>query len=86
MTDSNCVLAKVPLQLIENILREFQLCHSQETIASHQKYSKTIPYCILANFQLHLIELNPNSITNCVLAKTPWHLIASILRQFYIVS
>ena len=58
MTDSNCVLAKVPLQLIENILREFQLCLSQETIASHQKYSKTNPYCVLAKIPLQLIEIN----------------------------
>ena len=58
------------------------MCPSQENIASHQNYSKTIPKCVLAKVQLHLIEINPNRIPNCVLAKTLLHLIEIILGQF----
>ena len=32
------------------------MCLSQETIASQQNYSETIPYCVLAEIPLHLIK------------------------------
>ena len=36
-----------------------KLCLSQIPIASHRKYSMTIPNCVLAQFQSHLIENIP---------------------------
>ena len=30
---------------------------SQNSIALHRNYSKTIPYCVLAETQLHLIDI-----------------------------
>ena len=34
-----------------------KLCFSQNSIASRRSYSKTIPYCVLAEIQLHLVEI-----------------------------
>ena len=51
-----CVLAENQLHLIGNILRYFQICHGQKSIASRRSYSKTIPNFVLAEIQLHLIE------------------------------
>ena len=49
---SNCILSRI---IQDNSI----LCLSQIPIASPQKVSETIPKCVLAKFQLHLIEDNP---------------------------
>ena len=51
-----------------------------------RKNSKTIPKCVFAKFQMHLIKKNSKTITNCVFAKFQMQLIENILRQFQIVS
>ena len=45
-----------------------KLCPSQIPIASHRNNSKTIPNCVLAKIQLHVIEKNSTPIPNCVFA------------------
>ena len=47
------------MHLIENFLRQLQIASEPISIASHEKYSKTIRNCDLAKFQLHLIEKFP---------------------------
>ena len=34
-----------------------KFCFSQNSFASSLNYSKTIPYCVLAEIQLHLVEI-----------------------------
>ena len=43
----------------QNVLGQFEIVSLQFPIASHRKHSKKIPNCVLANFQLHLIENFP---------------------------
>ena len=52
-----CILAEIQLHLIGNILRQFQNCLNQKSIAFHRSSSKTIPNFVLAEIQLHLIEI-----------------------------
>ena len=35
----------------------FELCPSRKSIASYRNYSKTFPWCVWAEIQLHLIEI-----------------------------
>ena len=69
-TIPNCVLAKIQLNLLENILRQFQILSSQIPIESPQKYSKAIPNLVLANFQLNLLENILNN-SKSLLSKIP---------------
>ena len=55
-TIPNCVLAKIQLNLLENILRQFQILSSQIPIESPRKHSKTIPNLVLAKIELNLLE------------------------------
>ena len=47
--NSNCISSKIFYDISN-------LCLSQIPIAPHRKNFKTIPVCVLAKFQLHLIE------------------------------
>ena len=52
-------LCKSNFEFLKFFLDISKLCLSQIPIASHRKYSKTIPNCVLVKFQSHLIENIP---------------------------
>ena len=45
------------IALIKIILGQFQIVSLRNSIAPHLYYSKTFPKCVLAEIQLHLVEI-----------------------------
>ena len=59
---------------------------SQNSIALDRTSSKTIPNCVVADIQLHLIDICSKTFPNCVLAEIQFRLIEISLRQFQNLS
>ena len=55
-TFPTCVLAKIQLHFIENILSISKLCPGRNSIALYRKNFKTTPKCVSAEIELHLID------------------------------
>ena len=52
----NMCLSQIPTATHRKNSNSFKVCLSQTPIASQRKISKTIPNCVLAKFQSHLIK------------------------------
>ena len=84
-TISNCVSAEIPMHLIDVILRQFQIVFSQSSIASHRtQFEQYYKLCLSQNYIASHRKYS-KTISNCVSAEIPMHLIDVILRQFQIV-